>query len=198
MQSEQLTFRFLLTALKPQTYQLTVNGAVVETKKFDLLGNNFIECTFDTEYAKSYAVALHTTDSAINSPVAIVNNVEITWPESEQIQLFWRTLERSENEVWDYFDPDSTKKTQQLVGGRAIRTMSLDYRLNDYRGNGYINNFFEYVGADGTIDRLVDNVQGRPYMIKRPGQFKFEFTAPVAPWLLERLFFVPTTPSPKV
>jgi hypothetical protein len=185
MPTESLTFRYLLTVLKPQTFEVVVNSKTISSKKMTI-GRDFIEGQIETQYQENYNVSLSTVGDIVE-PVAWINNIEVTWPEQQNVQLFWRMLARAENEIWDYFDPNSTEKTSKLIKGRNIRTLSFDYMLDEDLGNGFINNFGVFKGDDGVTDSLLNNGK-QPYIISRPGKFQFAFRAPIAPWLMERLF----------
>lgn len=182
---ETLTFKFLLTILKPCSLTLSV-GEQQLTKNFEQLGRAVFPITFATEIDKFYTVKL-VSDHTI--PVALIDNVEVVWHDDEKITPVWRVA--SDNEVWDYLDKDATRRAQAFETSPALRTMSLDYMI-DVHLNGYLNNFAVFKDSQGTVHSLTSN-GNQAFILDCPGEFTFKFKAPAAYWFFKRLFAKPQT-----
>ncbi len=182
MQPEYITFAYQLTALKPVDIEIKLNNEVLSSHHLEF-GVHKIEQKFLTEPNKDYSLSL-TTVGLVNGPSIVIENMLVTWHDDDRVNPVWRLT--ADNEVWDYIDPDATRRAQAFEKGPGIRTVSLDYQV-DGRLNGYINNYGHFKHITGEIDSLVDN-GNKPYVIKRPGQFLFNFRAPIAYWLFRRLF----------
>ena len=183
MQSEDISFKYILTVLKPTELAFKVNGQLVSQHQLDV-GRQEISNRVTTNWKQDYSFGLGTVGDVTGASV-IIDNIELTWHDDDKITPIWRT--RADNEVWDYIDPDATKRDQSFENHPALRTVSLDYQV-DGRLNGFINNYGHFRGVDGVTDSLVDNGRS-PYVIVRPGEFLFKFQAPIAYWLFRRLYF---------
>jgi len=180
MPSETLTFKFLLTVIDQCELTLSVGNQEL-SQTFDKLGPAVFSITFHTNVNEHYEVRLRTQS---NRPVALINNVEVVWHDDDKITPVWRVP--VENEVWNYIDPDATRRAQVFENSPVLRTMSLDYLL-DNRINGYLNNYAEFVKNTGERLNLVDNKQ-EFWLLNEPGYFAFAFKAPISYWLFKRLF----------
>lgn len=195
MHTESLTFRFILTVLEPRIFTVTLNGNTISSAELPF-GLNNLEGHFDTGFGHDYTVALSTVGE-VNKPVAVINNIEVVWPPSTMIRPGGTILSQFEetrsNEIWNYFDANSTQRSLKFANSPGLRTISLDYQADEKPARpGFINNFGVFVGDDGVVDNLRNN-DHKPYTISRAGEFQFGFRAPLAPWLLKRLFFQPRT-----
>jgi hypothetical protein len=181
--------------LEPRIFTVTLNGNTISSAELPF-GVNKFEGQFDTDFGHDYTVALSTVGE-VDKPVAIINNIEVVWPLSTMIRpggtILAQFEETRSNEIWNYFDHNSTQKDLKFANSPSLRTISLDYQGDEsYPGPGFINNFGVFVGDDGIVDDLRNN-DHKPYIISRAGEFQFSFRAPLAPWLLKRLFFQPRT-----
>lgn len=185
MPNETLTFNFLLTVIDRCELTLTAGDQSL-TQAFENLGPTVFPITFQTNINQYYEVKLKTSSTG---PVALINNVEVVWHDEHKILPAWRVP--GNNEIWDYIDPDATRKAQAFESNPILRTMSLDYRL-DRRMNGYLNNYAKFVKESGEKISLVDNKQDF-WLLNEPGYFSFEFKAPISYWLFKRLFARPVS-----
>lgn len=191
MHVETLIFRYVLTVLESRRFEVRLNGSTISSMDLSC-GVTNIEGKFDTEFGQEYTVAL-STFGQVQKPIAIINNIEVIWPSaSSSIRPGGTILAQFEktrpNEIWNYFDPNATQRSLKFANSPYLRTITLDYQRTEHPGNDFINNFGVFVGHDGVTDDLKNN-DHTPYTITRAGEFQFGFRAPLAPWLLKRLFF---------
>ena len=181
MQSESIVFTFklgLINIYNPVPVQLTLNDVVIN--ELELTGNsNSINYTVSLEDNKKYCLGFKVL--SINKPSRInLNNLNLKWvDDNRQFTPGWRAS--SLNEVWNYTDPDATKKQEQLV--QRTQNIDLDYFMGPVPG--YLKKFgtFEFVSGE-TIK--FSNLE-RPYTITTPGTFKLNFTSPISYWLYQNL-----------
>lgn len=185
MQSEPLTFSYKLTVINDIELAVKVNGETVLEPRLLNIGKHELTFDYNFELLQNYTLSLATA-GAIIGPSAIIDNIELTWNDYDKVTPYWR-LESDPREVWDYIDPDATRRAQAFENHPSLRTIALDYKVND-RLNGFLNNYGHFRHIDGAIDSLVDN-SNRPYTIAKPGEFLFKFQSPVAYWLHQRLYF---------
>lgn len=186
MQFEDITIRFRLLIVEPTQLCLKINTVIYNQKHFSI-GRHEISATISADYYEDYTVGLSTVGT-ISGPCAVIENLAVTWHDDRKITLFHK--DRKENEIWDYSGNEEIKKYLDFENSPSHRTVNLEYQL-DNKHNGFINNFGYYKHASGRTDSLINN-GNNPYVISSAGEFVFNFKSPIAYWLLERLFYVPS------
>ena len=181
MQTENIEFTFklgLVNIYNPIPVKILLNEQIINELSLGSNSNsiNFIANLVDgTDYTLTFMIEEITRPSKI-----ILNNLNVCWLDNNRmLKPGWRPP--SPNEVWNYADPEATKKQQAIV--RRAQNIDLDYFVAGY--HGLLKKFGRFEGIDGST--MLFNRLERPFGITEPGSFKIDFPAPISYWLYRNL-----------
>ena len=181
MQSENIEFTFklgLVNIYTPVPVKIMLNDQVINELSLGPTSNsiNFIANLEDcANYTLSFCVEEISKPSRV-----IINNINVCWQDNNRtLSPAWRPP--SPNEVWNYADPDATRKQQNIV--RKAQNVDLDYFITNYPG--FIKKFGRFESVTGNT--FYFKGLERPYAITEAGSFRIDFTTPISYWLYSNL-----------